>query len=121
MNIVLADDSDMILMRLQEMLSHIGFVSIVGISKNGKDALKMIIEKKPDLAIVDIKMPEMNGLDVLKEVRKTNKNLKFIILTFYVLEQYKKIAFDTGVNYFLSKADDFDKIEDIVRGCNLGD
>ena len=118
MNIVLADDSDMILMRLQEMLAGIDFVNIVGVSKNGKDALKTIIEKKPDLAIVDIKMPEMSGLDVLKEVRKTDKNLKFIILTFFVLEQYKKTAIDSGVNYFLSKADDFDKIEDIIFDLN---
>ena len=64
-------------------------------------------------------MLEMNGLDVLKEVRKTNKNLKFIILTIYVMEQYKKIALDSGVNYFLSKADDFDKIEDIIKKINL--
>ena len=56
---------------------------------------------------------------LLNEVRKTNKNLKFIILTFYVLEQYKKIAIDSGVNYFLSKADDFDKIEDIIKNINL--
>jgi DNA-binding NarL/FixJ family response regulator len=125
MNVTIADDSDLIINRLQEMLCNFDNVNIIDISRNGIDALKALKTLNPDLAIVDLKMPGLNGLEVLKEIRKENKKMKIIILTFYTLDQYKTIAINAGVNYFFSKSDDFEKVSDVVfemlenKGTNI--
>jgi DNA-binding NarL/FixJ family response regulator len=116
MRVLLADDSKLILERLQEMVKMYGHAEIVASLTNGTDTLKAIKTLKPDLAIVDIEMPGMNGLDVLSEIRKEDKTLKFIILTFYSSDHYRKLAIQSGADYFFSKVDDFEKLTMVVAG-----
>ena len=110
MRLLLADDSDLIRMRLQEMAGMYKQVEIVGSCKNGTDTLALLRMLKPDLAIVDIKMPGLSGLEVLKEFRKEDKTVKFIILTFYSSDFYRRLAIQEGAEYFFSKVDDFEKV-----------
>lgn len=71
---------------------------------------------KPDLAIVDIKMPGLSSLEVLYEIRKEDKFAKFIMLTFYPSVYYRDPAINAGVDhFFFSKADDFDKLAQVVK------
>ncbi len=115
MRVLLADDSVLILEWLQDSLGLNKQVEIVGSFKNGIDTLNALRTLKPDLAIVDFKMPGMNGLEVLKEIRKENKILKFIILTYYSLDNYRQVAINAGADYFFSKVDDFEKVEIVVK------
>jgi two-component system response regulator YesN len=89
-------------------------VEIVGLLKNGIATLAALRVLKPDLAIVDIKMPGLNGLQVLTEVRKDDKTIKFIILTLYSSDNYRKSAIQAGTDYFFSKVDDFEKVSLVV-------
>lgn len=114
MRIVIADDSTLIRDRLQDVLRSFGQIEVVGTYNNGIDALKALQTLKPDLAIVDIKMPGLSGLEVVKETRKENKNLQFIILTLHGTEQYRQQAIEAGANYFFSKVDDFEKVELVI-------
>jgi two-component system response regulator YesN len=114
MRVLLADDSELILERLQEMLTIYKQVEIVGVLKNGTQALEALRMLKPDLAIVDIKMPGINGLDILRELRKDDKAIKVIILTFYSSVYYRRSAIKAGTDYFFSKVDDFEKISGVV-------
>lgn len=115
MRIVIADDSNLIRERLQDLLRSFGQIEVVGAYNNGTDALKALRKLKPDLAIVDIKMPGLSGLEVLKEIRKENKTLQFIILTLHGTEYYRQQAIAEGANYYLSKVDDFEKIEFVIN------
>ena len=115
MRVLLADDSVLILEWLQDTLGMNKQVEIVGSFKNGIDTLKALKTLKPDLAIVDFKMPGLNGLEVLKEIRKENKILKFIILTYYSLDNYRQVAMQSGADYFFSKVDDFEKVSIVVE------
>lgn len=115
MRIVIADDSTLIRDRLQDVLHSFGKVEVVGAFNNGIDVLKALLTLKPDLAIVDIKMPGLSGLEVLKETRKENKTLQFIILTLHGTEYYRQQAIDAGANYFFSKVDDFEKVELVIN------
>lgn len=115
MRVLLADDSVLILEWLQDTLGMNKQVEIVGSFKNGIDTLKALKTLKPDLAIVDFKMPGLNGLEVLKEIRKENKILKFIILTYYSLDNYRQVAMLAGADYFFSKVDDFEKVSIVVE------
>lgn len=113
--VLLADDSDLILERLQLMLRLNPQVEIVGLFRDGRKTLEALKNLKPDLAVVDIKMPGLSGLEVLHEIRKEDALLKFMILTFYSSENYLKLAMSYGADYFFSKVDDFEKISPVVN------
>lgn len=116
MKVLLADDSGLILERLAEMLNMYKKVEIVGSFKNGTDTLEALRTLKPDLAIVDLKMPGLSGLEVIHEIRKENKTVKIIILTFYSSDYYRNIAIQTGADYFFNKVEDFDEVSMVVAG-----
>jgi DNA-binding NarL/FixJ family response regulator len=115
MRVLLADDSCLILERLQAMVSMYKHVEIVGALNNGTDTLEALRSLKPDLAIVDIQMPGLTGLEVLKEIRKENKIVTFVILTLYSSDHYRQLAIQSGSDYFFSKSDDFDKVSLLVE------
>ena len=112
----MADDSDLILDALHEMLSRFNQVNIVASCKNGTDTLKALRTLKPDLAIVDNKMPGCTGIEVLSEIRREGTTTKFIILTLFSSAYYRQLAMDAGADYFFSKEDDFDRIPAVVAG-----
>jgi YesN/AraC family two-component response regulator len=86
---------------------------------NGADALQIIRKKQPDLAILDIRMPELSGIEVLKKIRKLKMKVKICILTNYAYPIYKRRCIEAGADYFLRKTEDFEEIETIVRDILL--
>lgn len=110
MDILIADDSELILMRLQEQLNACKDIRIVGIFRNGTDALNQILLIKPDVAIIDIELPDKNGFEIIREIRKVNLEMKIIILTLFSSEFYKKRAKQLGSNFFFSKTDQFEEV-----------
>jgi len=114
MKVLIADDSELIRDRLQQMLSQYGQVEIVGSFDNGTDTLEALLCLKPELAIVDYKMPGLSGLEVLKGIRKESTSIKIIILTFYSSNYYRLLAMQYGADYFFSKADEFEKISHLL-------
>jgi DNA-binding NarL/FixJ family response regulator len=115
MRVLLADDSVLILDALHEILYAVDQVEIVASCKNGTDTLEALRRLKPDLAIVDLKMPGLTGLEVLTEIRNEGITTKFIILTFFSSGYYRQLAMEAGADYFFSKADDFEKIAGVVE------
>ena len=115
MRVLLADDSVLILDALHEILYAVDQVVIVASCKNGTDTLEALRKLKPDLAIVDLKMPGLTGIEVLTEIRKENQFTIFIILTLYSTLYYRQLAMEAGADYFFSKADDFDNIAGVVE------
>ncbi len=115
MRILLADDSVLILERLSEMLALNKQIEIVSLCKNGNETLDAIRNLKPDLAIIDLKMPGLTGLQVLSEIRKEDKSLKFILLTLHTSDSYRQMAMEAGADFFFSKLDDFEKVATLVN------
>lgn len=111
MRVILADDSELILVRLQQMLSTFPQAELIGSYIDGIETLNAMRKQKPDLAIIDIKMPWMSGLDVLKEIRREDKFMKIILLSFYTSDYYRKLASKLGADYFFSKSDEFENLE----------
>jgi DNA-binding NarL/FixJ family response regulator len=114
MRVLIADDSDLIRERLQQMLRKYRQVDIIGSYNNGAQALEALLAMKPDLAIVDYKMPGLSGLEVLKGIRQVDTAIKIIILTFYSSDYYRQLALQYGADYFFSKVDDFEKTEAVL-------
>ena len=114
MKVLFADDSDLILERLQQMAAMFNNTEVVGTYRNGTDALEAIRTLKPDLAVVDYKMPGMNGLQVLTQIRKEEWTGRFILLTFFPSGFYRQQARLAGADYFFSKVDDFEKVSGVM-------
>jgi DNA-binding NarL/FixJ family response regulator len=96
------------------MLENLEHVEVVGTYHNGTDALIAIQKLKPDMAILDNKMPGLKGVDIIREVRKSNHKIKLMLLTFYSDSYYKQQAMNAGADYFFSKSEDFEKIPKVI-------
>jgi len=120
MKIVIADDSFLLRDRIKFLLKSINNQSELYEAKNGLEAIHLILEVKPDLVILDIRMPEMNGIDVLKKIRESKMPVKICILTNYSHQLYRLKCFEAGADYFLRKTEDFDDINFIISDMLKG-
>jgi DNA-binding NarL/FixJ family response regulator len=114
MKIVIADDSTLLRERIKSLLNCLEEKLVIYEAENGMEALQLIEDKKPDLAILDISMPEINGIEVLKKIKESKLKTKVCILTNYPYPQYKKSCIEAGTDYFLSKSEDFENIKILV-------
>lgn len=84
------------------------------IALNGIEAISKIKESRPHIILLDILMPNMNGLDALKEIKKIDPSNEVIILTAVGNEEIAKEAFKLGASKFLYKPVDFNLLEDLL-------
>ena len=83
-NVAIVDDNERMVNLLEDILKEDADIEVVGKSENGIDALDMIKEKKPDVVLLDLIMPKLDGLGVMEKVRRDSefkKNPSFIIIT----------------------------------------
>ena len=120
MKLVIADDSSLMRERIKSQVSCFTEVTIVGEASNGRIAMDMVLEFDPDLIILDLHMPEMGGMEVLKKIREAKIKTKVCILTNYSYPQYHDRCIALGADYFLSKYDDFEKTNGIISGMING-
>jgi DNA-binding NarL/FixJ family response regulator len=110
LKVFVADDSAFIRDRLPDMLSELSGVEVIGQAEDGTGALASIRELNPDVVIMDIRMPEMNGMDVLKELQKDNLCPIVMVMTNYPYAQYREKCRALGASYFFDKSKDFDRL-----------
>ena len=105
-NVAVVDDNERIIALLEEVLQSDPDIEFVGKALNGLDALELIKEKKPDVVLLDIIMPKLDGLGVLERVKKDAEFKKvpyFIVITAIGQERVTGNAFDLGASYYLLK------------------
>lgn len=115
MKILIVDDSKIVCNGLQQMLTSIPGVEIVGQAHTGKDAIISISESKPDVVILDIRLPDLSGIDVLADIRAKNLSTLVIMLTNYPYPQYRKKCEELGADYFFDKVSEFDEIPVLIE------
>jgi two-component system response regulator YesN len=114
MKILIVDDSKPIRDRLIEALSIIKDVKIAGEATNGIEGLQIIRDKDPDFIIMDIRMPEMNGIAFLEKMKEQENNCKVCVFTNYPYLQYKQKCLELGATYFFDKNRDFQEVINLV-------
>lgn len=92
----------------------------VEMAGNGKEALQILEKFDPDLILMDMKMPGMNGIDTLRQIRSFNKEVGVIMMTAYGDAQNMEQARDLGVLYYMSKPFDLFEMRDRVREILTG-
>ena len=117
-NVVIVDDNPMILNTLDEVISSEAGLSVIVRADNGKDAIDMIKDTQPDVVLLDLVMPQMDGITVVENIKQKTSMLKnpaIIILSAVGGEQMTEEAFQAGANYFLMKPFDKDILVNKIR------
>ncbi|KQX51495.1 response regulator transcription factor [Paenibacillus sp. Root444D2] len=115
--VLIVDDEPMIRAGLQTLIDweHYGF-QVVGDAMNGREAMSKYAELGPHLIIIDIRMPVMDGLQVIEEIRKTDASCRFLILTGYADFDYAKRAIVGQVDgYVLKPVDEEEIVVELMR------
>ncbi len=115
MKVFVADDSPAVRSRVVNMLTEIVGVEVVGQASDAPEAVREIKRLQPDAVVLDIHMPNGNGIDVLLEIRQTPPPPLVIILTNYPYDQYRDRCLRAGADYFFDKSNEFEKITDVFK------
>jgi two-component system, chemotaxis family, chemotaxis protein CheY len=113
MRIVIVDDSKAIRVKLRRYLKELGH-EVVGEASNGKEALKVFNQLRPDLITLDVVMPEMDGLTALKEISRMDPKAKTIIVTSAATVSNMMEAREAGAVHFLIKPFTKEKLAEIL-------
>lgn len=102
-NVVLADDHVLVRDGIRALLEDQSGVEVINEASNGVEALEVIKKHKPHVLIVDIRMPEMNGIEVVGEINKFHKDIKTLVLSMHDSEEYVVQAIQAGADGYLLK------------------
>lgn len=119
--IIIADDHDLIRQGLKRIIDFEEDLSLIAEAENGEKALKMIIDYKPDVVLLDFNMPYMTGIEVLKKLKETENTSKVILLT---IEQDKKTvheAIEIGADGYVLKDSSGTEIVNAIRTVYEGE
>jgi two-component system, NarL family, response regulator DegU len=111
---IIADDHPIFRTGVREILQSMGNIKLLGESSNGIDAYQLIIATQPQLAILDLEMPVLNGLDVCKKVLSEKNFTQFIILTMHKEKHYFTQAMESGVMGYLLKDNAHSDLENCI-------
>jgi DNA-binding NarL/FixJ family response regulator len=108
--VFIADDSATVRERLISLLGDMPAVEVIGTASDAAEAIVAIQQLKPDVVILDIRMPAGSGIGVLRSLQQAQSKPKFIMLTNYPFLQYRKTCLEAGASYFFDKSSEFEKI-----------
>ncbi len=121
MKVILADDHTIVLQGLRSLLESKTAVNVVGEASDGREALALTEKLKPDLVIMDIAMPGLNGLEALQQLQTAHPLVKVIILSMHVEENYVGRALRSGASGFVYKGSAFDDLELALKAVTHGE
>lgn len=119
--LLLADDHPLLRRGLKETIEEQPEYSVVAEANNGESAVTLILQHRPDIAILDVDMPLMNGLDVAAAVQSNNIATKIIILTMHDSETIFQKAMDNGARAFLLKDHAIAEINEALNAVSRGE
>ena len=102
-NVVLADDHVLVRDGIKALLEDQTGITVIDEASNGKEALEVIAKNKPHVLIVDIRMPEMNGIEVVAEITKQKIDVKTLVLSMHDSEEYVLKSIQAGADGYLLK------------------
>ena len=117
--VLIADDHPLIRQGLRSLLEKRGF-TVVGEAVDGREATQLAQELEPDVAVLDLAMPLLNGLDAAREIIRASRRTKTILVTVHTADQYVLEALQAGVRGYVLKsqatADLVQAVHEVMRG-----
>lgn len=118
--VFLADDHAVVRDGLRFILEAQGDISVVGDAANGRQALRQIQHLQPDVVIMDIAMPELNGIEVTHRIRETSPSIQVVILSMYSTDEHIFRALQAGAKGYLLKESAGQEVVKAVHAVHLG-
>jgi len=119
--VLLVDDQSLIRMGFRMVLEAADDITVVGEAADGKTALQMVKATAPDVVLMDVRMPNMNGIEATSEIIASNPNVKVLILTTFDLDEYAFAALRAGASGFLLKDAKPEELIGAIRNVAHGD
>jgi len=118
---MIADDHLMVREGIKQLLELDGDIIVNAEAKDGKQCIELLDERQTDVLLLDINMPNMNGLQVLQHLRETKKNVKILILTIHNEVEYLVRAVEFGVNGYVLKDSESAILKKAIYSINKGE
>lgn len=118
--VVIADDQDLVRSGLELVLETRG-CEVVGVARDGREAVAEVRRTQPEVVLMDIRMPVMDGIAATRELTATESPAKVLILTTYDLDRYVYDALEAGAAGFLLKATPPDRLVEGIRTVSTGE
>jgi len=119
--ILIADDHEVVRDGLKNILLTLGNISVVGEVANGEDAVNQYNTLKPDLVIMDISMPGMNGIEATRIIKENDPEAKILVLTMHDNQEYLNQIIRSGAKGFVLKNTDKDELLQAVKTVAAGE
>jgi DNA-binding NarL/FixJ family response regulator len=113
--ILLVDDHDMTRLGVREMLGGYEGLNVCGEASNGREAVKLAEELKPDIVLLDIDMPELSGIEATRQIKKILPATEVLIYTMHDAEQLIRRALVAGARGFVLKSDSYNKLIEAIE------
>jgi len=120
-SILLADDHTLVRAGIRALIEQLRTVKVVGEAKDGREALRLVKERKPDLILMDVAMPGLNGLEATARVSKEFPDVRVIILSMYANEEYVREAINAGASGYLVKRSAATELERAITAVARGE
>lgn len=105
MKLVLADDHEIVRAGLRNIIENSSDMTVIGEAATGRQALELVRTQKPDIVIMDISMPDLNGLEATRQIHRDFPGTRVIILTMHHKSQYIKDLLKAGISGYVLKED----------------
>lgn len=118
LKLIIADDERIIRETISTIINWKDYdIEVVGLCRNGIETYDMILDENPDIVLTDIRMPGMDGLELIRRISGTDLNVQFIILSGYGEFEYAKDAMRNGVKHYLLKPCNEAQIIECIQQC----
>ncbi|MCD5410521.1 MAG: response regulator transcription factor [Clostridiales bacterium] len=118
--ILIVDDHSLVREGLKQILELENDMKIVGEAGNGEEAIVILNQVKPDIVILDINMPKMNGIQTLRRMKDIDVTTKIIMLTFHEEEEYLRETLNLGANGYVLKDAESESLTKAIREVYVG-
>lgn len=120
-NIIIIDDHSLVREGIKQLLELDGDIKVIGEAGNGEEGIELIKKTNPDVVLLDINMPKMNGLQMLQKLKENNIKVKVLILTIHNEIEYLAKAVEIGINGYVLKDSDSEILKKAIFTVNEGE